>query len=329
LTVSVDGSGSRDEDGTVASYDWDWGDNTAHGSGVSADHTYAQSGTYTVTLTVTDNAGATGVADRSVTVSEDVTPELIASDDFGRSATKGWGEADLGGSWTTTGAKTNFEVSGGVGTITVPKAPGGPSVSLDQVSTSAADVTVELTPEEVPTGSGSYISVLGRTVGSAGSYRAVLNLAADGSMNLGLTRVDAAGTARIAAPTVIDGLTYAGGTSLVMRVVVTGTSPTQIMAKVWKQGTAEPAGWQVSGVDSAAGMQAPGSVGLMSYLSANATNPPYVTRFDSLRVYDSAPQQVMGLQLQRKLDAAPTAHKSEVIPLDQRDSLPFTKTNNK
>jgi hypothetical protein len=33
----------------------------------------------------------------------------------------------------------------------------------------------------------------------------------------------------------------------------------------------------------------------------------------------------MGLQLQRKLDAAPTAHKSEVIPLDQRMSPPFTK----
>ena len=67
LGVSVDGSGSSDPDGTVASYAWDFGDG-ATASGATASHTYAAAGTFTVTLTVTDNAGATGVATAPVTV---------------------------------------------------------------------------------------------------------------------------------------------------------------------------------------------------------------------------------------------------------------------
>jgi PKD repeat protein len=55
--VTFDGSGSSDPDGTIASYDWDFGDGVT-GTGVSPTHTYATDGVFTVTLTVTDNEGA-------------------------------------------------------------------------------------------------------------------------------------------------------------------------------------------------------------------------------------------------------------------------------
>jgi PKD repeat protein len=59
LSCDFDGSGSFDPDGWIASYDWDFGDETAHGSGQTASHTYGAAGTYTVVLTVTDDDGAT------------------------------------------------------------------------------------------------------------------------------------------------------------------------------------------------------------------------------------------------------------------------------
>jgi PKD repeat protein len=68
VAISFNGSGSRDPDGTIASYRWDWGDGTTAGSGATPSHTYASSGTFTVRLTVTDNAGATGSATTTASV---------------------------------------------------------------------------------------------------------------------------------------------------------------------------------------------------------------------------------------------------------------------
>jgi PKD repeat protein len=68
ISVTFNGSGSRDPDGTIASYSWNFGDGTT-GTGVTAPHTYSRAGTYTVTLTVTDNLGATGSASTSATIS--------------------------------------------------------------------------------------------------------------------------------------------------------------------------------------------------------------------------------------------------------------------
>jgi PKD repeat protein len=68
LQCGFDGSGSKDQDGTIASYSWDFGDNSPAGSGVSPSHTYTAAGTYTVTLTVKDNKGATDTVSHDVTV---------------------------------------------------------------------------------------------------------------------------------------------------------------------------------------------------------------------------------------------------------------------
>ncbi len=59
-TITLNGSGSSDPDGTIVNYQWNFGDGTSLGTGSvpSANHSYATAGTYNVTLTVTDNSGA-------------------------------------------------------------------------------------------------------------------------------------------------------------------------------------------------------------------------------------------------------------------------------
>jgi DNA-binding beta-propeller fold protein YncE len=57
-TVAFDAAASSDPDGTVSRYDWDFGDGSgAADGGANPSHTYRVSGTYRVTLTVTDNEG--------------------------------------------------------------------------------------------------------------------------------------------------------------------------------------------------------------------------------------------------------------------------------
>jgi len=79
-SIAFDGRGSRDSNGTIASYRWEWGDGTNAGSGATPSHTYASAGTYTVRLTVTDNAGATGSATTTATVKQLQTVTLSAAD---------------------------------------------------------------------------------------------------------------------------------------------------------------------------------------------------------------------------------------------------------
>lgn len=101
LQVSVDGSPSTDSDGTVASYAWDYGDGGT-GTGVTATHTYAAEGTYTVRLTVTDDKGATGTTTQSVTVTRPPnqmpTAQFTTSTDELVLSVDGSGSADSDGS---------------------------------------------------------------------------------------------------------------------------------------------------------------------------------------------------------------------------------------
>ena len=321
LSASFDGSGSSDPDGTIASYSWDFGDNSAAGSGVSPTHAYAAAGTYTVKLTVTDNQGATNTVSHDVTVTAPAG-QVIASDGFNRTVSNGWGTADVGGAWTRSGAAGNFSVAGGQGMIKMAAAGSGPSMSLNAVSTDSSDTTTSLKLDGSATGTGVFVSVLGRNVTGVGSYRAVVNVRADGSVTLGLFRVDTAGQATIVAPKVQAGLTYNAGDTLNVEFLVTGTSPTSLSAKVWKQGATEPAAWGVQGTDGSTAMQTSGGVGLMSYLSGSATAVPVTTDFSNFQVLSGVSPQVAMRQRAMLRNTAVT-HKSRVPSLAERVAPPF------
>jgi len=72
-TIAFDASGSSDADGTIVSYLWSFGDGETSSS-QNPSHAYAQEGSYTVTLTVTDNDGLTDTS--TVSIGEVVIPEF-------------------------------------------------------------------------------------------------------------------------------------------------------------------------------------------------------------------------------------------------------------
>jgi hypothetical protein len=65
---TFDASTSSDPENAIASYDWDFGDGTPHGSQQIITKVYDQPGTYTIKLTITDSAGVSSSTTRIIEV---------------------------------------------------------------------------------------------------------------------------------------------------------------------------------------------------------------------------------------------------------------------
>ncbi len=89
---------STDEDGTITSYQWDFGDGTTSNfTFPRATHRYDSPGTYLVQLTAEDDKGATGVASQEVVISEAQMMSIAAHVlfDFDKSDLRPEGKAEL------------------------------------------------------------------------------------------------------------------------------------------------------------------------------------------------------------------------------------------
>ena len=91
--VSFNSSGSIDSDGTIAGYLWNFGDGSTS-TAANPTHAYTVVGNYNVTLTVTDNLGATGTDQSTATITNSTGSVQLLYTDF---------ESGLG-AWTDGGA---------------------------------------------------------------------------------------------------------------------------------------------------------------------------------------------------------------------------------
>jgi len=71
--VSFDAGSSNDPDGSIASYEWDFGDGS-QGTGARAEKVYNQPGTYIVVLSVRDDSGAVSTLSKSIDITEYIEP---------------------------------------------------------------------------------------------------------------------------------------------------------------------------------------------------------------------------------------------------------------
>ena len=282
LQASFNSSGSTDGDGTIVARSWTFGDGQ-NGTGTSPSHTYAAAGTYNVTLTVTDDDGASDDVTHQVTVVDPDAPVVVASDAFGRTVAGGLGSADVGGAWALNGTASLFNVNGGSAAISLNSAGAGPGARLPNVSAGDSDSTVRISLDKLANGGGAFLSIGSRLVNDD-SYRAKAKIDATGRVTLYLVRVVGGTETTLTSVLLPVATTYAVGEQLQIRLQTEGSSPTTLRARAWEVGTTEPTTWQVTTTDGTAGLQGPGGVRLATYVSGSTTNVPGVARFDDLVV---------------------------------------------
>ena len=76
LNVTFNAGDSQDNDGQIVSYSWDFDDGTI-GQGMTPIHSYSRQGIFTITLTVTDNGGASASTSHQVEVFPPNIPPLV------------------------------------------------------------------------------------------------------------------------------------------------------------------------------------------------------------------------------------------------------------
>ncbi len=143
LTVSFTDS-STDSDGSIASRSWDFGDGTTS-TVTSPSKTYSAAGTYTVKLTVVDNAGASNTKTATVTVGSSGGVQTYSNGT----------DANIPDN-NATGVTSSIAVSGRTG-----NAPSNAQVSVNIVHTFQGDLIVDLIAPD-----GSVYNLHNRTGGN-------------------------------------------------------------------------------------------------------------------------------------------------------------------
>ncbi len=113
--ITFRGRFSEDPDGSIATYEWEFGDGTT-AEGPFVDHSYDGPGEYTVTLTVTDDDGGTDRATTTVTVRENRPPSAAFTLSTTEPAVGESVEVDAGQTGDDTGEVTYYGWTFGDGT---------------------------------------------------------------------------------------------------------------------------------------------------------------------------------------------------------------------
>ena len=205
---------------------------------------------------------------------------VVAQDSFARTITRGWGAADVGGSWSL--AATPSFADGTVGHLVAPTANSGSAARL--LSTSALDVDAQVVIGVDKAGSGTGIGhwafIVVRRTSDGNEYKGRIEFYPSNQIMVSAVRTLSGVDSLLSDDVPVPGLTYAAGARYILRVNVAGSAPSTLRIKAWREGAPEPATWSVTADDSSPQMQTQGSVGLGAYVGQNATDVPVSFSFD-------------------------------------------------
>jgi hypothetical protein len=209
---------------SIASYSWSWGDGSAGSLGASPSHTFAVSGTYTVSLTATDIYGQVGTVSHDVTVAPagPVVPSISGVSPSSSSAAGGTSVTITGTGFTGT-SKVLF----GTGAPATIAAVTPMSITVTSPAHAAGVVNLRVT---TPVGTSATTSADVFTYTAAPPTITAVSPktgSADGGTSVTIT-----GTAFTGVKTVLFGNGFPGTVGAVTATSITVTSPAHVVGAV-------------------------------------------------------------------------------------------------
>jgi PKD repeat protein len=172
IAVPVDGSSSSSSGGAITSYKWDWGDGTASTTTTTptTSHTFAQTGLYTVNLTVSTAGGVTGgPASRAIAIENDCSSVCSWSGvDANGGASQNWSDP---ANWSSGNAPS----SGANGALTLPASSCNSNICYSNNDISGASftsLTIDKTTHYRVTGNAITLGAGGLTTTNTGPFLA-------------------------------------------------------------------------------------------------------------------------------------------------------------
>jgi len=191
--VQFNGAGSFDPDGSVVSYSWNLGDGTTK-TGPFVTHRFTSGGTFTVTLTVTDDDGTSDSVSRTIQVGPTNLPPVAAfTFDKPSPAVGVWVQFDASSSFDSDGSIAAYRwdfgdggtdtgpvrwhpfMSGGAFTVTL-------TVIDDDGASDSVSQTIQVGPTNLPPVAAFTFDPLNPAVGAWVQFNASSSFDSDGSI---------------------------------------------------------------------------------------------------------------------------------------------------
>ncbi|MET9411267.1 alkaline phosphatase D family protein [Streptomyces sp. NPDC002935] len=207
-----------------------------------------------------------------------------AWDTFTRTTSNGWGSANSGQAWTSTGGATaDYSTNGSVAAHSMT------SVNVSRYSTVTApgpdlDMRADVSTGVLATGGPHYLHLTARWTDANNNYTARLGFTATQTLELVIQK-RVGGTQTDLVTVTVPGV-HVAATFYTVRFQLDGSS---LRAKAWPRSVAEPGRWHATVTDTA--LTAAGSAGVRTVLSSATTNTlPVTTSYDNFEI--TTPQRV-------------------------------------
>jgi hypothetical protein len=129
------------------------------------------------------------------------------------------------------------------------------------------DITALMGTDKLATGGSHFLNLVGRFADVNNCYLARVDFSTTQTVTLTLRKRVGGTETLLATAANTSGLTHAAGVLFAVRFQITGST---LNAKIWPEGTIEPADWSVTTTDTS--LTAAGAIGTRSILSSANTN---------------------------------------------------------